>query len=108
DCQSITTLVCNNCGRPGHKARKCRGNPNADAIKNCYRCGEKGHIARDCKKNIHSKPPPSEASPALVESLASGTPLHYEKAPMASVDQVNVSNTVEENPAGTSTSLELP
>ncbi|KAJ1961715.1 hypothetical protein IWQ62_003772 [Dispira parvispora] len=108
DCQSITTLVCNNCGRPGHKARKCRDNPNADAVKNCYRCGEKGHIARDCKKNIHSKPPPSDVTPAPVDSLTSEVALHQEEAPMTCVDQVNVSNAIEENPAGTSASLELP
>ncbi|GKB64298.1 putative reverse transcriptase domain-containing protein, partial [Tanacetum coccineum] len=49
------TLVCNNCGKPGHHARdyKCKAvatGANAQPILTCYGCGEKGHTRDRCPK----------------------------------------------------------
>lgn len=43
-------VICYNCGKRGHIARKCRA-PNKNAGITCYSCGEKGHTSKQCQAN---------------------------------------------------------
>eukprot|EP01097_Dermamoeba_algensis_P003339 TRINITY_DN234_c0_g1_i3.p1 TRINITY_DN234_c0_g1~~TRINITY_DN234_c0_g1_i3.p1 ORF type:complete len:169 (-),score=9.47 TRINITY_DN234_c0_g1_i3:272-778(-) len=45
--QGVPSDVCYGCGMPGHIAKNCPQNPQANRNA-CYKCGLEGHIAKDC------------------------------------------------------------
>jgi hypothetical protein len=102
-------LVCNNCGKTGHKGAKCYLKDKKDARVNklgsktqgrapkfqgshkgeikCYNCGEVGHMARQCKKHRHAK-----RNTSLAEAGSEGRPPDRANPCIGSVNTVGRKN----------------
>ena len=62
--RASTSLKCDRCGRPGHKASECRCSQNVK----CWNCDLKGHFASQCRKPKRSD---SQSYPAQRHSVGS-------------------------------------